>query len=131
MPPGRRPRCPLGTLILSALGSLGILTLLGLSLLRDGTPTREVGIGTGDRGSDSQSDSVLGGGESGLGGGSTSPGIVIRRLRLLSLLIVPGGLPGPEPVRAPSRRSVMRGPVVASTSVFRPLPRLVCGDLTG
>ena len=70
-----------GTLGLAGFGAFSTFTRPGLTdRLRGGTPTRDVGIGIGDGGIDSQSDSVIGGGESGLGGGRTSPGTVILRL---------------------------------------------------
>ena len=85
-PGGLGGRAALGILILGAFGALGSLMRPGLlGRLREGTPTRDVGIGTGEGGIDSHSESVNGGGESGLGGGSTSPGTVIFLLRYRGL----------------------------------------------
>ena len=77
MPGGLGGRGSLGSFSLGILGGFGGLIRPGL---RD-PPTRDVGIGMGEGGMDSQSESVRGGGESGFGGGSTSPGTVIFRLR--------------------------------------------------
>jgi hypothetical protein len=78
-----------GTLIFKGLGGLGILIVLGLAeRLRAGAPTREVGMGIGDIEGDSQSDSVKMG-ESGFGGGRTSPGTVTLRLLCRGRLPVP------------------------------------------
>jgi len=85
-PGGLGGRDVFGTLIFGALGVLGGLMRPGLlGRLREDTPTRDVGIGTGEVGKDSHSESVIGGGESGFGGGSTSPGTVIFRLRYRGL----------------------------------------------
>ena len=77
-PGGLGGRGGFGSFSLGALGGLGGLIRPGL---RD-PPTRDVGIGMGDGGMDSQSESVKWIGESGFGGGKTSPGIVIFRLRM-------------------------------------------------
>ena len=74
---GRGPRS------FGILGGFGAFSRIGFPFLRD-PPTRDVGIGRGEGGIDSQSDAVKEVGESGFGGGSTSPGIVIRFLRSLT-----------------------------------------------
>ncbi len=110
------PIAPGGLGGLGALGSfsLGILGGFG-GLIRTGfrePPTRDVAIGGGERIVDSQSESVNIAGESGFGGGSTSPGIVniFFRCRL-------GGCADPLPADlAPSRRRVMRGGGVLRTA---------------
>ena len=94
-----------GPFSLGGFGGFGALSRIGFPFLRD-PPTRDVGIGRGDGGIDSQSDAVNDVGESGLGGGSTSPGMVIRFLRSF-------GFEGCEAARAldfgPSSRRVIRG----------------------
>ena len=76
--PGTRGgRGGFGIFIFGNLGGLGALIRAGL---RE-PPTRDVGIGMGEGGADSQSESVGRSGESGFGGGSTSPGTVTFRLR--------------------------------------------------
>ena len=74
---GRGGLAAFGTLGFGGLGAFGGLLRLGLrERLRDGTPTREVGMGTGEGERDSHSDSGKSG-ESGFGGGKTSPGIIV------------------------------------------------------
>ena len=77
-PGGRGGRGGFGSFSLGTLGGFGGLIRVGL---RD-PPTRDVGIGMGDGGMDSQSESVKCTGESGFGGGNTSPGTVTFRLRI-------------------------------------------------
>lgn len=102
MPGSRGGRGPLS---FGVLGGFGAFNRIGFPFLRD-PPTRDVGIGSGDGGMDSQSEAVNEVGESGFGGGSTSPGTVIRLLRSLALWgwleALPVGL-------GPSSLSVMRG----------------------
>lgn len=132
VPGGLGGRGIFGTLILCGLGAFGTFIPAGLiDLLRDGAPTRDVGIGIGDGGIDSQSESVVGGGESGLGGGKTSPGTVTFRLRYLCRPPEPGVRFEAAAARAPSSRRVMRGGGVPSKSPFLPgLARLACGELS-
>jgi len=129
-PGGLGPRGILRSFILGGFGGLGSLILPGLlDLLREGAPTRDVGIGTGDGGNDSQSETVLGGGESGFGGGRTSPGTVTFRARFLGRVTDVGALAADAAARAPSRRSVIRGGGVPSVSALRPpRDRLSCGE---
>lgn len=103
-PGGLGGRGVFGAFNFGVLGSFGGLIRAGL---RE-PPTRDVGIGIGDGGTDSQSESVNGSGESGLGGGSTSPGTVILRLLCLFSCFVESLLAFAA-ARAPSRRSVRRG----------------------
>ena len=77
-PGGLGGRGCLGSFNLGILGAFGGLIRAGL---RD-PPTRDVGIGMGDGGMDSQSESVKWTGESGFGGGRTSPGTVTFRFRI-------------------------------------------------
>lgn len=78
-PAGRGGR---GVFSFGTLGGFGgRIRTVAVGRFRDAVPTREVGIGSGDGGADSQSESVTGGGESGFGGGRTSPGTVTLRLR--------------------------------------------------
>lgn len=109
-----------GVFDLGGLGGFGVLMRYGLiERLREGAPTRDVGIGIGDGGWDSQSESVKGGGESGFGGGRTSPGIVILRIRCRGRGLAPEIL-GPWAVAlALSSLSVIRGGgVVPVSSLF-------------
>ena len=132
VPGGLGGRGVFGTLILCGLGGLGTFIPAGLiDLLCDGAPTREVGIGIGEGGTDSQSESVVSGGESGLGGGKTSPGTVTFRLRYRCRAPEPGVRFEAAAARAPSSRRVIRGGGVPSTSPFLPgLARLACGELS-
>lgn len=132
VPGGLGGRGVLGTLIFGGLGGLGTFTPAGLiDLLRDGAPTLEVGIGIGEGGTDSQSESVVGGGESGLGGGNTSPGTVIFRMRVPCRAPEPGVRFEAAAARAPSSRRVIRGGGVPSMSPFLPvLTRLAWGELS-
>ena len=77
--------------------------------LRDGTPTREVAIGTGEGGRNSHSESVSEEGESGLRGGSTSPGTVTFCVRCRGLGAGSVTLPLDPVARGPSSRSLIRG----------------------
>ena len=72
VPGGLGGRGTFGSFNLGSLGGLGGRIRTGF---RE-PPTREVAIGGGERIADSQSESVNIAGESGLGGGSTSPGMV-------------------------------------------------------
>ena len=81
---------------------------MGFFCFRD-PPTRDVGMGSGEGGIDSQSEAVKEVGESGFGGGSTSPGTVIRLLRSRAFWGWLEALPPEAPCLAPSSRSVMRG----------------------
>ncbi len=135
-PGGLGPRGILGSLILGlgSFGGLGGFTSAGLSdRFRNGAPTRVVVMGIGDGGNDSQSDTVLGGGESGFGGGRTSPGTVTFRPRFLARDTELGGLAATAAAaaaRAPSRRSVIRGGGVVPAPVLTlpPLDRFACGE---
>lgn len=89
---------------------------------REDAPTLEVGIGSGDGGADSHSESVIGGGESGFGGGSTSPGtVILRPLCRGRWAEAPRLLSGRGPFRV--RRAVPSVPLIAVR------PRVVWGDL--
>ena len=127
---GRDSFVAFGARIIGGLGGLGTFSRPGFDRLLEGAPTREVGIGKGDGGTDSQSDSVMGGGESGLGGGRTSPGTVILRFRFFrARCIAPGVLADPTAARALSSLSVILGGGVFLVSLLLPcLARLACGD---